>query len=205
MAAREQLALECKRAYKTYCARQSACNRLGKRARAWNWALVSLATSTAVASIGMLTDRTMYGENGDTLMVCLAVLALVASLATTNMDYSGRSRNMFLNYRKIQRISVEMERLLHQSRAPVTADAVANLSDEYQSLLDEAENHTTGDHLRHFSRTHVTTHPHYSVDPALYSKRRRSMAIDAAITLLPYATLAVPVVLIAPLVAKIVP
>jgi hypothetical protein len=149
--ARVQLAAVEARAYKTYRARQSACSRLGKRARAWNWALVAFATSTTVASIGMLTDSDMYGTNGGTLLVCLSVLALVASLATTNMDYSGRSRDMFLNYRKIQRISVEMEEFRQQKTTPVTAGAVKRLSDRYQAILDETENHTAGDHLRHFS------------------------------------------------------
>jgi len=109
--AREQLATVEARAYKTYRARESACVRLGQRARAWNWALVAFSTATTVAAIGMLTDPDMYGRHGSTLLVCVSVLALVVSLATTNMDYSGRSRNMFLNYRKLQRLSVEMEEL----------------------------------------------------------------------------------------------
>lgn len=203
--ARVQLAAVEARAYKTYRARESACGRLGKRARAWNWALVAFATSTTVASIGMLTDYDMYGANGGTLLVCLSVLALVASLATTNRDYSGRSRDMFLNYRKIQRISVEMEEFRQQSTIPVTAEAVKKLSDRYQAILDETENHTTGDHLRHFSKDLAETDTHYSNDRGLLRRRQQAVAADFAVTALPYLTLALPVALFIPLVKSLLP
>ena len=153
----------------------------------------------------MLTDGTMYGPNGDTLLVCLAILALVASLMTTNKDYSGRSRDMFINYRKLQRISVEMEQLGNQTSVPVTRGVVQALSDRHQALLDETENHTPGDHLRHFSRTLPEDDPHYSQDPNLYKERRWSRAKDLAITTLPYGTLAVPLALLVPLVRSLLP
>lgn len=204
-AARLHLAALEARTYRTYRSRESACSRLGKRARAWNGALVALATSTTIASIGMLTDEEMYGTNGSALLVCLAVLALVASLTTTNLDYAGRSRDMFLNYRKIQRISVEMEELRRQSREPVTMQLVRRLSDRYQAVLDETENHTEGDHLRHFSRTLGSDHPYFSVDETVYRRRRRAIATDFAITSFPYATLALPVSLLVPLVRSLLP
>lgn len=191
------------RAYKTYRARESARGRLARRARAWNWALVAFSTSTTIASIGMLTDDQMYGPNGDTLLVCLSILVLVTSLTTSNMDYSARGRDMFINYRKIQRISVEMEELNSQSVRPVTAVLVKELSDHYQTILDETENHTVSDHLRHFSRAVADSDPHYSRDNKLFRKRRRAMLADFAITSFPYLTLVVPVVLLLPLAASL--
>lgn len=203
--AREQLRVEESRAYKTYRAREAAARRLGQRARAWNWALVAFSTATTVAAIGLLTDTDMYGPNGNTLLVCLAILALVASLTTANIDYSGRSRDMFINYRKLQRISVEMEEMRRQSGTHVTHQMVKELSERYQTILDETENHTPGDHLRHFSRTLPAEHPHYSTDDQLYRARRHSMSLDFFITSLPYGTLIVPAALVVPLAASLLP
>lgn len=203
--ARAQLKREEQRAYKTYRARQSAANRLARRARAWNWALVAFSTSTTIAAIGMLSDPDMYGPSGDTLMVCLAVLVLVASLATANVDHSGRSRDMFINYRKLQRISVEMEQLGSQWDVQVTHDRVKELSDRHQAILDETENHTSGDHLRHFSRTLAKDDLYYSADSNLHARRRRAMASDFLITSAPYLTLLVPVALVVPLAHNLFP
>lgn len=203
--AREQLKVEESRAYKTYRAREAAARRLGQRARAWNWALVAFSTATTIAAIGLLTDIAMYGPNGDTLLVCLAILALVASLTTASIDYSGRSRDMFINYRKLQRISVEMEETGQQTTTPVSYRMVKELWDRYQTILDETENHTPGDHLRHFSRTLPAGHPHHSTDDELYKARRRSMSIDFFITSLPYVTLLVPAALVVPLAASLLP
>jgi hypothetical protein len=203
--AREQLRIEESRAYKTYRAREAAARRLGQRARAWNWALIALSTATTVAAIGLLTDADMYGPNGDTLLVCLTIFTLVASLTTANIDYSGRSRDMFINYRKLQRISVEMEELRRQSGVHITHQMVKELSERYQTILDETENHTPGDHLKHFSRTLPVEHPHYSIDGKLYKVRRRSMSVDLVITSLPYVTLIVPAALVVPLATSLLP
>jgi hypothetical protein len=203
--ARAQLKLEESRAYKTYRARESASHRLGQRARAWNWALVAFSTSTTIAAIGLLTEANMYGPHGDTLMVCLAILALVASLTTSNIDYSGRSRDMFVNYRKLQRIAVEMEELGRQNAVPVNHQSVKELSDRYQAILDETENHTPGDHLQHFSRTLPPDHPHHSTDDQLFKARRRALFKDRLITSLPYGTLVVPVALVVPLALSLLP
>ncbi|WP_161965476.1 SLATT domain-containing protein [Rhodococcus sp. P1Y] len=145
---RAQLKLLETRSYKTYLARQSACVRLGRRARGWNWALVAFSTATTIAAVGMLTEPLMYGPNGSTLLVCLSVVSLVISLAATNMDYSGRSRDMFLNYRKIQRISIEVEELANRKDTIITVAMSRDFSNRYQSVLDETENHTSGDYFR---------------------------------------------------------
>lgn len=203
--ARLQLKVEEARAFKTYRAREAAARRLAQRARAWNWALVAFSTATTVAAIGLLTDIDMYGPGGDTLMVCLSILALVASLTTSNIDYSGRSRDMFINYRKVQRIAVEMEETRQQTGRAVTPVVVKELSDRYQTVLDETENHTAGDHLRHFSRSLPPDHPHHSTKKSLYRARRRAMAHDFVITALPYATLLVPAALLVPLTRDLLP
>ncbi|MDH3006745.1 SLATT domain-containing protein [Gordonia alkanivorans] len=195
--ARERLTCIERRAYKTYRARESACSRLGRRARAWNWAIVALSTATTVAAVGMLTDSDMYGPNGSTLLVCVSIFALVVSLAATNMNHSGRSRDMFLNYRKIQRIAVEIEAM--KSGKIVTEVMVTAISDRYQEILDESENHTPGDYLRHFSPNLPKDQPFFLGDDVSQFLRRREMLRDTTVTSLPYITLILPVALFVPL------
>lgn len=175
--------------------------RLGRRARAWNWALVAFSTATTVAAIGMLTDPLMYGRNGSTLMVCVSVLTLVVSLATTNMDYSGRSRDMFLNYRKIQRLSVEMEEL--RSSKLVTFDLVRSLMDRYQAVLDESENHTSGDYYRSLSTKYATGHPLHR-GKWISVAHIPALLVDFVITSFPYLFLLLPLVLLIPLMNSLV-
>ena len=200
--ARNQLETNEARAYTTYRAREAACVRLGRRARAWNWALVAFSTATTVAAIGMLTDPMMYGTNGSTLMVCVSVLTLVVSLATTNMDYSGRSRDMFLNYRKIQRLSVEMEEL--RSCQIVTLDSVRSLMNRYQAVLDESENHTTGDYYRSLSTKYPAGHPLHR-GKCISASHVPALLIDFAITSFPYLFLLLPLVLLMPLISSLIP
>lgn len=199
--ARKQLETNEARAYTTYRAREAACVRLGRRARAWNWALVAFSTATTVAAIGMLTDPLMYGRNGSTLMVCVSVLTLVVSLATTNMDYSGRSRDMFLNYRKIQRLSVEMEEL--RSSKLVTFDLVRSLMDRYQAVLDESENHTSGDYYRSLSTKYATGHPLHR-GKWISVAHIPALLVDFVITSFPYLFLLLPLVLLIPLIKSLV-
>ncbi|WP_175404275.1 MULTISPECIES: SLATT domain-containing protein [Gordonia] len=195
--AREHLLSIERRAYKTYRARESASSRLGRRARAWNWAIVALSTATTVAAVGMLTDASMYGPNGPTLLVCVSVFALVVSLAATNMNHSGRSRDMFLNYRKIQRIAVEMEQMITEE--VVTRSMVAAISDRYQEVLDESENHTSGDYWRHFSSKLAKDQAFYLGEDVSQYLRRREMLRDTTVTSLPYITLLLPAALFLPL------
>lgn len=202
--ARRQLGVVELRAYKTYRARQAASERLARRSRAWNWTLIALSTSTTVAAIGMLTDAEMYGKNGSTLMVCLSILVLVASLSTSSLDFSGRSRDMFLNYRKIQRLSVEMEEALSSDVMLVTAKLVAEFSQRYQSILDETENHTRWDHLQHFSRTLPEDDPYHSIDKGLFRARRMAEIGNRAAAAFPYLVLSIPAVLIFPLLRSLI-
>lgn len=184
---RAQIATLERRSYETYRARLQASIRLEQRARAWNTSLVALAFSTTVASIGMLTSESMYGGSGDVLLVCLGVLALVVSLVTSGLNYSGRSRNMFVNYRKLQAISAQAERAglnatLHH------AGFVERLHARYDAILDESENHSPADHLR--------LHPG--------SHRKLAVLREDSLTIFPYLTLAIPAALLIPLLDEMI-
>jgi hypothetical protein len=180
---RDHLALLEARAYKSYMARMRASQRLASRGRAWNASLIALSTSTAIASIALLADDSMYGRGGPTLLVCVSVLTLVASLVTSGLDYSGRSRDMFLNYRRIQRLSAEAERAKDVSELH-TREYVEGLNNQYDALLDESENHTEADHLR------ATRKGKWAW--ALWRERALSFG--------PYVSLALPVALLVPFV-----
>lgn len=135
------------RSYSTYRARLEASKRLTRRNHAWNALLVSFATSTTISSIALLVDGNVYGRYGDLLLVCLGVLSLVASMTVTSLNYSGRAKDMFANYRKLQRLSAALERIRLSGTAP-NAVTVTELSDSYQELLDGSENHTSADFRR---------------------------------------------------------
>lgn len=134
------------RSYKTYKARLVAAERLQSRNRAWNACLLSLSVATTLASVALLTNKDMYGQAGPTILVCVAILALVASLVVSGLNYGGRSRDMFMNYRRIQKLSVEAEGLAISKTA--TAEDIDQLAERYESLLDDSENHTTSDYIR---------------------------------------------------------
>jgi len=140
----------------------------------------------------MLTSPELYGKNGSTVLVCTSVLSLVASLMTTNMDYAGRSRDMYLNYRKIQRISVELEQLRLSSANEFT-EKLNEISNHYQDILDETENHTSGDFRRNFPKN-----PSTQVRFAIPVWLQKEVLQDTVITLLPYSTLAVPIIILVP-------
>ncbi|MCW2501715.1 MAG: hypothetical protein JWN87_3391 [Frankiales bacterium] len=158
-----------------------ASQRLASRGRAWNASLISLSTSTAIASIALLADPDMYGRGGPTLLVCVSVLTLVASLVTSGLDYSGRSRNMFVNYRKIQRLSAEAERAKDIPEKQ-TREYVDALNTQYDALLDESENHTEADHYR----------------ATREGKRTWAVWRELGLSFGPYLSLALPIALLIP-------
>lgn len=135
------------RSYSTYRARLEAAKRLTRRNHAWNALLVSFATSTTISSIALLVDGNVYGKYGSLLLVCLGVLSLVASMTVTSLNYSGRAKDMFANYRKLQRLSAHLERI-RLSGTITDAALVAEFSESYQELLDGSENHTSADFRR---------------------------------------------------------
>jgi hypothetical protein len=172
------------RSYKTYYSRLRASQRLASRHRAWNASLISTTTASAIASIALLADADIYGGAGPTLLVCISVLTLTASLVTSGLDYSGRSRDMFLNYRRIQRLSAEVERMKKEPHLHRFA-VVEELNRRYDALLDESENHTEADYYRAFP-----------IDKKSWSTRRES-----ALSIFPYVSLLIPIGLVAPLVS----
>jgi hypothetical protein len=170
------------RSYKTYKSRLIASQRLQARNRAWNACLLSLSVATTLASVALLTEPDMYGQAGATILVCVSIMALVASLVVAGLNYGGRSRDMFMNYRRIQRLSVEAEALKDNGEASV--DAVNTLAERYESLLDDSENHTESDFMRAL--------PNSALGP--WPKRRAQL-----LTLAPYSAMLVPILVIWPI------
>jgi hypothetical protein len=193
---RQSLAQLEDRAYKTYKARLEACKRLESRSRAVNGLVVALSLSGLVSAAGMLRDRDIYGPNGDALWLFIAILTFAGSLTSSSMGYAARSRNMFQNYRKIQRLSVRAESAKGDP-AQLTRDTFEKLSLEYDDLLDESENHTTADYLRAWSQ----------LAPAnkLSKAERWHVLGSSALTWTPWLAVIVPVALVVPALVKFWP
>jgi len=185
-----------RRSYNTYSARLKARERLASRNHAWNASLVALTTSATIASVGMLTDPQMYGDNGDTLLVCVSILTLVASLVTSGLDYSGRSRDMFVNYRRVQRLSVKAE-----AAETDTGIDVSELESEYDALMDESENHTAGDHYRaerQQLKDKKRKNPNAAVEVNTWPGK--AIVLENLLTYAPYVSLGLAAILTYPLV-----
>ncbi|MEV4480276.1 SLATT domain-containing protein [Micromonospora coxensis] len=147
-----------RRAYETYKSRLEACKRLEARSRAVNGLVVALSLSSLIAAGGMLRDRDLYGPNGDALWLFIAILTFAGSVTSSSLGYAARSRNMFQNYRKVQRLSVRAERA-KSDPVQLTRETLEKLISEYDDLLDESENHTTADYLRARSQFAPATKP----------------------------------------------
>lgn len=132
------------RSYRTYRARLKASQRLQTRAMVWNAVLIGMSVATSVAGIGLLTNSSLFGEHGQVLLCSTSVLTLATSLVVTSRDYTGRARDMTANYRKIQRLSADLER--NRSTSDVFKIDVDRLYRRYNDLLDESENHTSADY-----------------------------------------------------------
>lgn len=171
------------RSYKSYKGRMHASERLALRDKAWNTSLLSLTVATTIASIGLLTDTEMYGAAGPTIFVCLAVLSLVISLVVAGLNYGARSRDLFNNYRRLQRLSTEVEHLRDHAEEPNFAE-VKILLDRYNDLLDDSENHNAADYARGSSSGQLTW----------------VVAKDWAISALPFVTLLIPIFVMVPFV-----
>ncbi|MEV8157268.1 SLATT domain-containing protein [Kocuria salsicia] len=135
------------RIYKTYQCRLKACERLRRRARALNALIVSTSLAGLISGIAMIRDPKIYGSNGDLLWVIISLITFSGSLISASVNYSGRSRDMFLNYRKIQALSVECE-VLKKHPQRQSHDEIIRLKTEYDKLLDESENHSPADYLK---------------------------------------------------------
>lgn len=176
------------RSYKSYKARMYASRRLAQRGKAWNVSLLSLTVATTIASVGLLTNEQMYGAAGPTIFACLAVLSLVISLVVAGQNYSGRSRDLFNNYRRLQRLSTEAEHLRLKIDAP-EPEIVQALLSRYNDLLDDSENHSEADYER-------------TLDPN--SQRSWLINQDRLFSGLPYAFLIVPLLVLIPFLVWIV-
>lgn len=170
------------RSYKSYKARMYASRRLALRGKAWNVSLLSLTVATTIASIGLLTNDQMYGAAGPTIFACLAVLSLVISLVVAGQNYSGRSRDLFNNYRRLQRLSTEAEylRLKNETADP---EKVQALLSRYNDLLDDSENHSEADYERTLDQN---------------SQRSWLINQDRFFSALPYVFLIVPLLVLIP-------
>lgn len=141
---RDTLADLERRSYRSYRARIESERRLRRVGLSWSAAQTSLAVGLIAVSVLYLA----YPQRQSTLMVVylisLSVLALAVSVTVGALDYSGRAREMFRNYRAIQALSVRVESA-SKSRILITKKFVDRLQSEYDLLLDNAENHTNLD------------------------------------------------------------
>lgn len=187
-----------RRTYNTYKARLNATNRLASRGRSWSLSLICCSMSTTVASVALLADRTIYGKAGPVLLLIVSIATLVTSLASANMNYAARSRDMFVSYRKVQRLSAEVERLNLGSSTDRTLETITALHARYDAILDETENHNSYDFLRS-GEMHATL----SNSSNFWAKLRRkvpSFLGERFWSVLPFLTLLFPLVIFIPLV-----
>ncbi|WP_404380899.1 SLATT domain-containing protein [Knoellia locipacati] len=177
------------RSYLTYKARLEACKRLEARARALNGLVVALSLSGLIAAGGMLRDRNLYGANGDVLWLFISILTFAGSLTSSSIGYGARSRNMFQNYRKLQRLSVQAE-TAKRDEDQCTREVFEKLNSEHDDLLDESENHTTVDFMR----------AQRSLKPPPPERRRDTARVLAsgALSAAPWIAVAVPILLVIP-------
>lgn len=177
------------RSFKTYKSRLEACKRLEMRSRAVNAGVVALSLSGLIAAAGMIRDRNLYGANGDVLWLFIAIFTFAGSLTASSIGYGARSRNMFQNYRRIQRLSVKVE-TAKLDAAQHTEDHFLQLSSEYDELLDESENHTSADYLR--------ARKHFASSEKPTKTERWQMLASAALTWAPWLALVFPIALVVP-------
>jgi hypothetical protein len=174
------------RAFMTYKCRLQAYGRLSRQNTAWNTSLIAFSTSTTIAAVGLLTDPQMYGSGGNALMVALAITSLVTSLVVSSVNYGTRAKAMESNYKKIQRISVEIETLRFVPASGTDPhETYRDLLHEYGYAIDSSENHTDSDYRKVKSM---------SGTPASTKQTWR----EPLLSVTPYAFLVVPVAVLAP-------
>ncbi|MFB9315831.1 SLATT domain-containing protein [Nocardioides plantarum] len=166
-------ALEKDRSFTSYKSRLKACERIQARGHAWNAALISLATATTVAAVGLLVDDTMYGTSGEAFLAACSILALAVSLVVSSRDYPSRAVRMEANYKQIQALSLRVEAARSTSGNP-TFEKYNQLDAEYVDMLTHSENHSTADY--HASQ----------------NQKSAARVTSWALTFLPYLTLVLP-------------
>ncbi|MGY1825987.1 SLATT domain-containing protein [Blastococcus sp. SYSU DS0541] len=161
------------RSFTTFKCRVRAFERIHARSRAWNTALISLATATTIAAVGLLVDGAMFGDSGPTFLAACSILSLAASLVVASLDYPGRAVRMESSYKGIQDLSSRVQAARNATANP-TIDDYNDLYGTYSELVRHSENHTEAD------------------QDAYVKKRSRQLLGSSALTMLPYATLALP-------------
>ncbi|MGN7191921.1 SLATT domain-containing protein [Curtobacterium sp. MCBA15_004] len=155
---RDELSKLHNRVARTYHAHLSMAKRLQRRDRLWNAALIVLSCVSVIAAVALLSDERIYGERGDLLWASIGIVTLAVTLVVTNADYRVRSTNAFTEYRELQRLWVDLDRVV--SRSNDTAErlhAADDLNARYQKLLDMIPNHSGADFFANmtiFSREH---------------------------------------------------
>lgn len=208
------------RAYKTYKSRILSADRLRHRGAAWNTALLSASTSSTIAGIALIAEPDLYGRTGGVVFAAVGVTSLVVSLIVASQNYGARSKDMFVSFRRAQRVAVQAERM-RKLNLPDDDPRVDELAEQYQQLLDESENHSHLDYERaliqmgnsasgqrdksnddvnqpHNRVAEEERNPRGKLKPSRLHRARR--AGELVLTGLPYATLLVPVLLLIPVV-----
>lgn len=131
---------------RTYLSRLQLAKRLQLRGALWGAALVSSSVVSAVVSVALLVDDSIYGRKGAFVWSAAGIIILAASLVVSNADYAQRARLAFEAYRKFQRISVLVRDSNDQARGRRRRKReFAALNGSYQALLDETVNHSSAD------------------------------------------------------------
>ena len=138
-----------RRTYDSYVARLYARRRLHSLGAWWDAAGYSSGTSILAVSILLLgvSGRDAGGviPGSELVLAVASLVALIVSIVSSRLEYEARAKLMFINYRELQRLSVRVEADLDGGKR-VTDRQTRDLQDEYQNLLDAAENHTPIDH-----------------------------------------------------------
>jgi len=161
------------RSYETFKSRIKASERIQSRNRAWNTALISLATATTIAAVGLLVDDSMYGDSGEGFLAACSILSLAASLVIAALDYPGRAVRMEANYKEIQDISSRLQ----AARSPAANTTLTNYDElhaRYSEMVRHSENHTSADR------------------DTFRRQRSVTRVLSVALTLLPYLSLVLP-------------
>lgn len=182
------------RSYTTYKARLAAAARLRHLDTAWNLALIALSTATVIAAVGIMVSPALYGAEGELLLAVISIATLVTSLIVAGARFGARSRDMTVSYRRLQRFSVDIERLRLTNAGPLSQERLNELSDRYQDLLDAAENHSDADYGAVAARRREAT---FGIEGAPSNSRSSRWYFARSATLaVPYLTLSVPILLI---------
>ena len=131
---------------RTYLSRLQLAKRLQVRGALWSAALVSASVVSAVASVSLLVNDSIYGGKGPFVWSAAGILILAASLMVSSTDYTQRSRLAFEAYRRFQRVSVSARDAAQSTRRKMRRQReFQRLNSEYQELLDNTVNHSGAD------------------------------------------------------------